>query len=188
MRYIVKYVFLIILSFAVSILIYNHFEKLDSVDIEDETLVLKEKKDNDFSVSFNYTIDNPNVVLNPYGSSPLMALIIFRTKEVVSPIVTIEGKDGARDLVHTFSASKTHILPVYGLYPDYDNVLRIEVGEKTKKINIKTDKLPDDFIDDGMVNSDNSFYFTTASNDNYTVAYDENGEIRFYINGTYRWR
>lgn len=185
MKRIIKYLLLIIFSFTVSILIYNHFESIKVVNEEADTLVLKEKKEKDFSISIDDTIDSPNVILDPYGSSPLMALIIFRTKELVSPKVTVMGKDGASDLVHTFSESKTHILPVYGLYPDYNNTIKIEIGEKIKKINIKTDKLPDDFIYGNVEDSDRSFYFATSLDDKYTAVYDSNGEVRFYVNGNY---
>ena len=184
MKYIAKYLFLIVFSFAASILIYSHFEKLQVAD-KDDTLVLKEKKENNFSVGLDYTIDNPNVILNPYGSSPLMALVIFNTKEVTSPVVTIEGKNGSRDLVQTFAAAKTHILPVYGLYPDYDNVLIIEAAGKTKKVNIKTDKLPSDFYINDQT-TDSSFYFVETTDGKYTAIRDDSGEVRFYINGNYR--
>ncbi|MDD7102666.1 MAG: aryl-sulfate sulfotransferase N-terminal domain-containing protein, partial [Firmicutes bacterium] len=40
-----------------------------------------------------YTLENANVVLDPYHISPLTALIMFETEESVAPTVTIEGKD-----------------------------------------------------------------------------------------------
>ncbi|MBR3209381.1 MAG: arylsulfate sulfotransferase N-terminal domain-containing protein [Bacilli bacterium] len=188
MKRIIKYLLLVVFAFTTSILIYNHFQNVKVVDVDDDTLVLKEKKDSGVSVSIDYTFDKPNVILNPYGSSPLMALVTFRTKKLAAPKVTVQGKDGSNNLVHTFSPSKVHILPIYGLYPDYDNIITIEIEEEITKIHIKTDKLPDDFIStENSETSDSSIHFSTSLNDQYTVVYDNYGEVRFYINGSYKW-
>ena len=54
----------------------------------DEQYDIEEKISSD-----GFTIEEPNVILNPYGNSPLTALVIFETNESVSPKVTIKGKD-----------------------------------------------------------------------------------------------
>ena len=42
------------------------------------------------------------MILNPYGNSPLTALILFETEEKVTPKVTILGKDELSTFEHTF--------------------------------------------------------------------------------------
>ncbi len=82
-----------------------------------------------------YTIENPKVILNPYGNSPLTALIIFETSDLTSPTVTIKGKDKNTTITHTFTPSKIHILPIYGLYADTNNEISIKVNKTTKTVN-----------------------------------------------------
>ena len=55
------------------------------------------------------------------------------------------GKEPAGDMVHRFPRETRHVLPVYGLYPDWDNQVEItlENGEKSR-LSIPTDPLPDE--------------------------------------------
>ena len=147
--------------------------------------------------SKNYTIDNPNIILNPYGNSPLTSLIIFETKTKVSPKVTIKGKDKLSTFTNKFNKSKKHYLPIYGLYADFDNEIIIEYKENNKKIkkviNIKTDKLPDNMALPTKVKANkdkltNDLYFYTPSSTGYTCAYDVNGDIRWYLTNYALWK
>lgn len=140
-----------------------------------------------------YTIDKPNVILNPYGNSPLTALIIFETKNNVSPKVTIKGKSEKTTFTYTAKKSKTHYLNIYGLYPDKENKITIEYGKTKKEIKIKTDKLPDDFAKVKNVYKDedkltNDLYFYTPSSKGYTCAYDINGDVRWYLTNEAIWQ
>lgn len=137
-----------------------------------------------------YKIENPNIIINPYKSSPLTALILFETKNDVTPKVTVVGKDKNTTITHTFQNTTKHYLSIYGLYPDYENKVIIEYKEKGKQIKkevtIKTDKLPDDFPLPTSVNSKKEelgteFYFYTPSSKGYSCAYDMNGDVRWYL-------
>ena len=107
----------------------------------------QEEIEEEFEID-GYTIDNPNIIINPYGNSPLTALVIFETSEYVSPTVTIKGDDELSTFTHTFDEGKEHYLPIYGLYADRDNevIIEYELGDEivSKSIVITTDKLPDD--------------------------------------------
>ena len=61
---------------------YEEVEQVVSLVEEQETL------EKDFT-SAGYTIENPNVILNPYQISPLTALVIFETEEVKMNIVLL---------------------------------------------------------------------------------------------------
>lgn len=149
----------------------------------------------DFKID-GYTIDNPNVILNPYDASPLTALVIFKTESEVTPTVTIKGKDALTTFTHTFKESKEHYLPIYGLYADTENEVVIEYKENDEKISktvkIKTDKLPENMILPTSVKADkdkltNDLYFFTPSSVGYTSAYDVNGDVRWYLTNYALW-
>lgn len=190
-KIIFKYVLLIVVTFAASIFIYEYIQKSTPVDTEYDILSHQKDLENQYLANTNYTLDNPNVLLNFYGNSPLTALVVFETKDLTSVTVTVKGKDGAADITHTFVPNKVHILPIYGLYPDYDNKVVITASGTSKEITIKTGALPDDFTKATYVSDmeleDGKFYFTTPEDKGYTAAYDENGEVRWYLTGDYKW-
>lgn len=190
MKNTIKYILLVIFAFAASILIYEYVEANEEIAIEDDILIYQQTLENEFLSKTDYSINEPKVILNPYGNSPLTALVIFETSDLTTPTITVKGKDGEDDLTHTFIPNKVHILPIYGLYPDYNNKVEISVSGITKTINIKTEKLPDDFIELENVSGDldtDEFYFTTPEDKSYTAAYDKNGNVRWYLIGDYRW-
>lgn len=139
-----------------------------------------------------YTLDDPNVVLNPYEISPLTALVIFETDEEVSPEVTIHGDSDLTTYTHTFAKGTEHYLPIYGLYAGRENKVMIKCGDEEKELTIKTDELPDDFILPTSVKKDesklsNDLYFYTPSSSGYTAAYDVNGDVRWYLTESAIW-
>ena len=135
-----------------------------------------------------FTIENPKIIVNPYGKSPLTALIAFETESNVAPTVTIKGRDDLSTFTHKFEPSREHILPIYGLYAGERNTVDVAVGDEIKSVEITTDKLPDDMILPSSVFAQkdklsNELYFFTPSSSGYTVAYDINGEVRWYLSG-----
>lgn len=186
-KLLVKYVILIIITFAISIFIYNYIESFKPIDTEEDSLIVQDKKEKKFLKNTSYTIDNPNIILNPYGNSPLTALIVFETNDLTTPTVTIKGKND-NDITHTFTPSKLHILPIYGLYPNYENKIIIEASEKEKEVTIKTEPLPDYFPKTEKVKptNDDEFYFTSFTDSKYVAAFDSYGDVRWYSFG-YNW-
>lgn len=171
---------------------------MNSKAVENVTSLVDEQanKEADFKID-GYTIDSPNVIKNPYGKSPLTALVIFRTTNSVSPTITIQGDDDLTTFTHTFNSSTDHYLPIYGLYADRDNKVTISYkdGDRsvTKDITITTDKLPDDMVLPTEVKANkeklaNELYFFTPSSKGYTVAYDVNGDVRWYIDQQATWK
>ena len=142
--------------------------------------------------SEGYTLETPNVILNPYGNSPLTALVIFETKQEEKASVTIKGKDELSTYTHTFDEGKVHYLPIYGLYAGVENEVVISIGDKEKTLKIKTDELPNDIILPTKVTKDeskltNDLYFFTPSSRGYTCAYDVNGDVRWYLTINALW-
>lgn len=156
-----------------------------------DILVYQSELENKFT-SYGYTIDEPNIILNPYEISPLTALVMFETNDYVSPMVTVVGKSEKTTYTHTFKESKTHYLEILGLYPDYNNEVIISYGDVTKKIYIQTGKLPNNFVMPSSIYKDedkldNELYFYTPSSIGYTCAYDINGDVRWYLTESFIW-
>ena len=156
----------------------------------------QEKLEKKFNTK-GYTIEKPNIILDPYGNSPLTALILFETKDAVAPKVTIKGKDELSTFTHQFQKEKKHYLSIYGLYAGEENQIKIEYTEKGKEVikelTIKTDVLPDDmplpiFVNADKENLTNDLYFYTPSSNGYTAAYDVNGDVRWYLSNNALWK
>lgn len=192
-----KKIIIILISVIVLLILFliiSHLFSLNNQEItKKESLIVIQKEMEQKLTSTGYTIDEPNVVLNPYGSSPLSALIMFETEEKVAPKVTIKGKDKWTTFTHTFSENTIHYLPIYGLYPEKENEVIIEYNNTKKTISIKTDKLPDNMVLPESIKAvkeelGNELYFFTPSSIGYTVAYDINGDVRWYLNTYALWK
>ena len=152
----------------------------------------QQKLEKDFK-SEGYTLENPNIIVDPYDNSPLTALVIFETEKSEKVKITIKGKDELTTYTHEFEKEQVHYIPVYGLYAGKENTVVIECGNKKKELKIKTDKLPEDFILPTSVEKEkskltNELYFFTPSSVGYTCAYDTNGDVRWYLTNTATWK
>ncbi len=175
---------------------YQSLKKKENLSLK-ISLVTKQNEISKSLKTTGYTIDNPKIILDPYEASPLTALVLFETEEEVSPKVIIKGKDKSTTFTMDFTKNKEHYLPIYGLYPDYNNKVEINYtlknGKKViKEMEIKTEALPDDFILPTSVKKDssklsNDLYFFTPSSKGYTCAYDVNGDVRWYLSNNAVW-
>ena len=98
-------------------------------------------------LSYGYTLDNPNIIINPYEISPLTALVIFETNEKETPTIIIKGKNNEIDYTYTLNPNVNHFIPIYYLYPDYENKVIVKCGYFEKELTIKTNPLPEDIND-----------------------------------------
>lgn len=178
---------LIILSFfflliAISIIGYSLVSANEEVpEIKDELTVQTELEK--YLTPYGYTFDNPNLILDPYGISPLTALLLFETEEEQAVTITIEGKDANSTYSNTFESTTRHYIPIYGLYPDTTNVIHIQCGKQTKTLEIKTEPLPINLIPNSVDNPTNNLYFVTS--DSYPYALDNNNEVRWCLTKKY---
>jgi hypothetical protein len=84
---------------------------------------------------------------------PLAAEAEIRTRRPSRVSLTVKGRNGAEDLQVSFSReSRTHRVPVLGLYADYDNSIEFTVTDNTGLIHrltrsVATDPLPKDYPD-----------------------------------------
>ena len=154
-------------------------------------ITMQEIAERDFQTA-GHTLDDPLIVVDPYDSSPLTAIILFETDNLVKPTVHIAGKDEKTSLDFTFKLGDKHILPIYGLYPDTDNQVTVSFEDTKKTFTIHTKALPEDFAKAEIKVADreklgNDWYFFTPSSKGYTAAYDINGDVRWYLSNYALW-
>lgn len=169
-------VFVVIITVIGSNLVTGNIE----IKKEKDIFVVQSNREVYFN-GYGYDIDNPNVIINPYGNSPLTALVMFETDDYSEVEIIIKSKKGNSDINYTFDKDKYHMIPIYGLYADFDNTVVIKSGGREKILNIRTDKLPDDFMYSEDSARDNFLFY----NVNYPYAIDSDGEVRWYLNENY---
>ena len=123
------------------------------------------------------SMSNPKVILDPYNSSPLTALVIFYTKDSTSIKLYINDI-----YMTTVEKSKSHIIPIYGLREDYNNIIKlIDDNNNESIINIKTDKLENsNFYTYKSTNNTNEHLFITSPKGKYAI--DNEGYMSWYMN------
>ena len=173
------YIFIgIFILFIISITVVGSFMVMGGTPVKKERdiFTVQSNKEVYFNV-YGYDIGNPNIIVDPYGNSPLTALVMFTSDDYSEVSVTIKGKYG-NDINYTFSNDKYHLIPIYGLYADYNNTVIIRCEGSEKIINISTSSLPEDFLfSENMVSDNYSFY-----NNGYPYATDSYGDVRWYLN------
>lgn len=190
-KIIISLISIIILTIPLFILVQNNLENSDEIIAKESLITYQSNLEEKFKID-GYTIDNPNIILDPYDASPLTALVLFETNDEVEPTITVVGKDELTTYTYKSKKSNKHYLPIYGLYADYENTIIIEYGDVRKEITIKTNPLPDNFILPTSLKADkeklsNDLYFFTPSSRGYTCAYDTNGDVRWYLTNYAIW-
>lgn len=151
------------------------------VKIEDN-IIDRQNEQIEYLKSYGYTLDNPNVILNPYDISPLTALIIFETNDAVPVSITVVGKNSDNSYTKDFEKTKVHYIPIYGLYADYNNKIIIKCQNTEKVVEIKTEKLPKELSNTKTNNTGDTLFI---ADDNLPYALDKDGEVRWYLTKKY---
>lgn len=136
-------------------------------------------------IASKYDLENPYILNNPYGISPLTSLIIFNTEEECEVEVYINDM-----FVYTVKSSKRHIIPIYGLYSNANNYVLLKTPSKEKTINIKTNVFNDEInsdVDSSMPTCEKEFFITDESNNKTSIlrGFDNNTNLMFYLNFGY---
>lgn len=124
--------------------------------------LLKKQKDIEHNIESkylegNYTEENPFIVLNPFETCPLSALMKFKTKEECSVTMFIED-----DIEKEFKElKKEHEIPILGLMEDKENCIRVicnyKDNNKKEVIHyIKTSKLSIEYPSIELIKCDES--------------------------------
>lgn len=134
-----------------------------------------------------HTLDEAQVIKNPYGNSPLTAVICFSTEEKIGGTITVEGKKEKDNITGEIKEATTHIIPVYGLYNNDTTNVIVELSDGSKKtfeiqtedcgltVDIKTDK-----IDTESYDYDKLTLMCSTVGGLYAI--DSEGDIRWFFN------
>ncbi len=108
-----------------------------------------------------YTLTSPYVKVNPYKTSPLTALVTFKSSTAEKISYTVVGKTDKTSITNTVKGgyTTTHQVPVVGLYAAYTNTVKITATTKagkttTKTLKMKTGALPT-YIKDATITTKN---------------------------------
>lgn len=135
----------------------------------------------------NHPFDEAQVIKNPYGSSPLTAVICFTTEEKTSGTITVLGKKEKDNIKGEILEATEHIVPVYGLYNNDTTKVEIELSDGSKKtfeietedvgftLDIKADKIDESSYDHSKLT-------LACSIAGYLYAIDSEGDLRWYYN------
>ncbi len=147
-----------------------------------DTITLQNEIESSFSC-YGYTLEKPKIILNPYGNSPLTALIMFETDKREKFTITIKGKNNDDITYDETSETKEHYIPIYGLYSNYENNVILSTDTADKKVKIKTELVEKTDISTEGVETDNGINLVSTNNE--IVGIDKYGEIRYYLKGGY---
>lgn len=143
----------------------------------------------------DYTIQNPLIKYNAYFVNPLSAVVLFKTQEEVAITLRVLGKTSKADFYKSFAKAKVHIIPVLGLYSDYENKIELSIWQNPSSKVVHTIKVPDVFDSKKQVESiattheymqDNIMMLTPAQDAN-TIGVDCMGDVRLYFNEQFSW-
>lgn len=83
----------------------------------------------------NISFETPEILLNPFGITPLSALVLFHTETPCGVAYMVKGHKTSDDWHLAYpELSTAHAVPVFGLYPDADNLVKLSLTDKNNAI------------------------------------------------------
>ncbi len=149
--------------------------------------------------SGEYDFFHPYCKVDPYGRSPLTAVLLFHTTVEMSVSIHVPGKTKMACVDAVFSDyTLDHMIPVYGLYADKTNVVKMQGCDRDgniveNQIEIITQKITHGFEDisllayaedENLLAPGFNFCYTGLEEKGMKMAYDVNGDIRWYFTDT----
>lgn len=163
---------------------YNTIENNELLGILNKQDAMDERI-KDASANGDYTFAKPCIIVNPYGINPLSAVIIFNTESFKSVNVSINDK-----FVYTVEKSRKHIIPVYGLFANSNNIITLEMDGEETTLGVKTNLYNFDIsgikVKDYV--GDKTHYFIVGNQLDKTSnirGFDYNGNLLFYLDLDY---
>jgi arylsulfate sulfotransferase len=161
---------------------YQFEDHIINRQAEAEESMLKEFK------TGKYTIQNPLVKYNLYFVNPLSAVVCFRTEKEVAVTVTVSGKKPEGNISHTFPRAKEHILPIVGLYSNYQN--KVEIRAYRGESNVITLDVPDVFDGKEVIYSmdttpeylQDNIIIVSPAGEQLATGFDYAGDARWHMN------
>lgn len=137
-----------------------------------------------------YTFNEPFIKLNPYGRTPLTALVKVDNSLADKKVsILVRGAFGSEDYLYSTRINSLGELPIVGLFPKCENRVKISLEDgRTKELSINTGALDDilpaiviekkiaNRMEDGM----NLVSFNTKEKA-MPFVFDINGNIRYVL-------
>ena len=167
---------------------YEYKQHLIEQQAKSEELMLEEFHQG------HYTMEDPLIKVNPYLINPLAAVILFETEEETAITVRVKGKKKEQDFYHSFGRAKEHVLPIIGLYSDYENQIEIYPWQKYDEkvtVTIQTEAVKQDSLVESMETTpaymqDNVLMMGPAISD-LAMAVDSAGDVRMALTVPMAW-
>ena len=150
-------------------------------------------KNSDIELEKYYTFETPFIKLNPYGRTPLSAIVKIENEAVGKDItITIEGKENSPDYTYKTKVKANGEIPIIGLYPKAVNKVSLKMNNngmlKTKNIVIETslidDSLPAVVIEkkvDGSIEHGMNLVSFNTKDESLPFIFDSNANIRYLL-------
>lgn len=163
---------------------YNTIEKNELANILTKQDNMDERI-KDASENGDYTFANPCIIVNPYDISPLSAIVIFNTKSYKTINVSIND-----ELIYTVEKTRKHIIPIYGLYANTNNIVTLEMDGEETNLTVQTSSYNNDKSGIKLKDyiGDKTHYFMVGNQLDKTSnmrGFDKNGNLLYYLDLDY---
>ncbi len=187
------YIYLIILLLCIGIVLFyqnqqikNLFQNGTTSKVNEILSMQKEinQKLEKIKKNTKYTLENAYIELNPYKISPLSAIIIFQTNDKEKIEVYLN-----QEYILTSEENNIHTIPIYGLHENTENIIKLKSSDKEIDYKIQTEKsnlASLNILENNNTSKHDELYFMTASYISGLSAYDQDGNLRFYLTEPYR--
>lgn len=149
-------------------------EKVDEI----EEKIDSQKNQEKYLTPYGYTLENPNIIKNPYDDSPLTAMILFETSYQTKITIRIYNKDNTSFIENTYKEDTKHIIPIYGLTENSENKIEIITNKEKKTYAIKTEKVEKSNSFENLEVQPNKLNLVVDNNKLYGI--DSNHNIIWY--------
>ncbi|MEI0530952.1 aryl-sulfate sulfotransferase [Brachyspira pilosicoli] len=141
------------------------------------------------------------IVVNPYGVTPLSAVYTTETVNAAPITVTVKGLYGEPDIIHTYPAGYGTEFEIHGMFPESENIIEVNDGGRIitknvsigtisynniniqKKYDVEINNLPEEKYPNNP-----ELYFIYLSQPRFNIAISRNGIIRYVENGSYTYK
>ncbi|MBW5397957.1 aryl-sulfate sulfotransferase [Brachyspira pilosicoli] len=115
------------------------------------------------------------IVVNPYGVTPLSAVYTTETVNALPITVTVKGLYGEPDIIHTYPSGYGMEFEIHGMFPESDNVIEINDGGRIITKNVSVGSLSYNGINIQKK-------YDVAINNLPEEKYKNNPELYFFLN------
>lgn len=193
-------ILLIALGLIIGLKIYNNYTQeennleniefvsqyfnVETLETEDDFLSIQNTSNEIIiqSINNNYSLENADVIINPYGNSSLSAVIIFDTDSSEEVTLEMYGES------YIFESSSSHVIPVYGLISGEVTTVTLIVGEQSKEFTFDMSEVVFDIDVDVLENQGllyEGVYLFTNPMEGGAYAINENGDIVWHLEDDY---